>query len=113
MNGAYVRAATVGDLMTAQVLAARLEAEGIPARLHGEALGPYRLTVGHLAATEVWVPDTDLDHAAEVLLAAEIDGVLGESDADPEGGGSLRVPAAAVALLILAFLAWRITAWIG
>ena len=78
----YVRLATVGDLTTARVLAARLEAEGIEVRIHSEALGPYPVTVGHLAETELWIMQDRIDEAAAILLDAEVNVAL--APADPE-----------------------------
>lgn len=116
----FIRLATVSDLVTARVLAARLESEGIEVRLHGESLGPYRLTVGHWALTELWVPSDRLDEAQRVMLAAEVDaalGVVAATDGDPgERVGSLdddepSIPVGvlmAVALVLVAALIGRL-----
>jgi hypothetical protein len=69
----FIEAATVGDPIAAHVLAARLDAEGIETRLSGEALGPYRLTVGAWATTRIMVRASDFDDALLVLLAADVD----------------------------------------
>jgi hypothetical protein len=65
--GPFSLLATVGDLATAQLYAARLRAEGIESRLLGESLGPYRLTVGEMAETQVWVPEGRLTEARRLL----------------------------------------------
>jgi hypothetical protein len=51
----------IGDPNEANLLAAQLRAEGIPAHLHGESSGPYPVGVGGLAEVEIWV---DADHMA-------------------------------------------------
>ena len=60
----------------AQVLAARLESEGIDARLSGAIGNPYGLTVGDMARVDVFVPEDQLDDAKYVLLADEVDATL-------------------------------------
>ena len=79
MSAQLVLLARVSDPATAQLLAARLESEGIQVRMHGEWMGPYRLTVGAMAETELWVPEDDIDISRTVMMAAEIDEALGES----------------------------------
>ncbi len=54
--------------MEAQVVKGRLESEGIPAIIRGEALGAiYGLTVGTLAETSVLVPAALVDKAEAIL----------------------------------------------
>jgi len=65
----------VAGAFRAQVLAARLESEGIDARLVGAA-NPYRLTVGDMARVDVYVHEDQLDDAKYVLLADEVDATL-------------------------------------
>jgi hypothetical protein len=60
----------------AEVLAARLRSEGIDARLQGALSNPYGLTVGDMARIDVYVPEDQLDDAAYVLLADEVDATL-------------------------------------
>jgi hypothetical protein len=62
--------ATFVDLSSAQLFVARLEAAGIRAHLRGEALGPYRLSFGAMAATQVWVARKDMVRARELLRQA-------------------------------------------
>lgn len=108
-RGRFVCVAKVGDPTTAQILAARLESEGIEARVHGEALGPYRLTVGEMAVAEVWVVEDRLDEARTVVLDSEVSAAL----ADVEGGGvpdwpiEARILATAVAIFLVAVVAIR------
>ena len=78
--------------MTARLLVARLQAEGIDARVHGDGLGPYRLTVGELATTEIWVAEDQVPEAREVMLAAEIRAL------DPVAVPERRVPMPAIVL---------------
>ncbi len=54
--------------MEAQIVAGRLESEGIPTILQGEAVGTiYGLTTGNLARTVVLVPAPLADRAAAIL----------------------------------------------
>ncbi|MGD2051540.1 MAG: DUF2007 domain-containing protein [Acidimicrobiia bacterium] len=108
----FVRATTVGDLVSGQVLAARLRSEGIEVRLHSEALGPYPTTVGGLAATELWVPQDRLEEAAQILLDSEVRNAL--APAEPEREPRLpppletRVVAAVVGVILLVLWLLRI-----
>jgi hypothetical protein len=71
--------------MEAVVVAGRLQSEGIPAIIRGEALGAiYGLTYGSLAATAVLVPKLLADKAQEIL-AAEVEWDA-ESDTENEAG---------------------------
>lgn len=72
----FVRLTTVGNLNVARILAARLDSEGIAVRIHGAPLGPYPVTVGSMAETQLWVPIDRLAEASEVLLDAEMNDVL-------------------------------------
>lgn len=81
----FVRLATVGDVTTARICAALLETEGIDVRVHGEALGPYPMTIGRFAETELWVPESRMAEARRVMLEAEVDAVLGAADEPAEG----------------------------
>ena len=86
----FVRIATVSDLATGQVLAARLRAEEIEVRLHSEALGPYPVTVGHLAEAELWVPSDRMAEAGKILLDAEVRDAI--APAEPEHSSRAVVP---------------------
>jgi hypothetical protein len=66
----------VAGAFRAQVLAARLESEGIDAQLRGALASPYGLTVGDMARIDVYVPEDQLDDARYVLLADEVDATL-------------------------------------
>jgi hypothetical protein len=66
----------VAGAFRAQVLAARLESEGIDAQLRGALAGPYGLTMGDMARVDVFVPEDQLDDAKYVLLADEVDATL-------------------------------------
>lgn len=59
--------ATLADPAAADLCAALLRSAGIDSRLRGESLGPYRLTVGSMAATQVWVRAADLQDARDVI----------------------------------------------
>ena len=66
----------VAGAFRAQVLAARLESEGIDAQLRGALANPYGLTVGDMARVDVYVPEDQLADARYVLLADEVDDAL-------------------------------------
>ncbi len=60
------------NLMEAYVVKGRLESEGIPALIRGEAVGAiYGLTAGSLAVVKVLVPAPLVDQALTLLLDAE------------------------------------------
>jgi hypothetical protein len=56
--------------LEAEIVAGRLQSEGIPAFIRGEALGPiYGLTTGGLAASVVLVPAPLAEKALDILYA--------------------------------------------
>jgi hypothetical protein len=59
---------TVNSAFHAQVIAARLGADGIPTRLRGSLDGPYPL-----GDVSVWVASEDAESAQELLLADEVE----------------------------------------
>ena len=67
MEDKYVCVAKVPDVNEARVIAARLETEGVNTRLHGEPMGPFPMTIGRLAETELWVKAEHRPTAAIVL----------------------------------------------
>lgn len=81
-RGRFIKVATVGDITAGNVLAARLRSEGIEVRVHSPALGPYPMTVGDLAETELWVLSDRVEEAASVLLDAEVKDAIGAFDPD-------------------------------
>ncbi len=111
----FVRLTTVGDLTTARVLAARLVSEGIETRLHGDALGPYPMTVGALAETQIWVLSDRIEEASRLLLDAEVNDALGfidhgALDTDDSTDGAISGDRPRVRGLSMP---WRITASIA
>jgi hypothetical protein len=104
--------ATLSDPAAAELCAALLRSEGIESHLRGESLGPYRLTIGAMAATQVWVPLTHLEEARCLIHQAR----LGEVDL-PELEG-YQVPgrpgagwgglATALAVLLAALAVWLV-----
>jgi len=108
-HGRYVKLATVGDLLTARVLAARLEAEGIEVRLHSESFGPYPVTVGRLAEAELWIMNDRVEDARTILLDAEVNAALGPADPDappPSRGLPFEFRLAALGLGIVIITLW-------
>lgn len=103
----FVLLATLPDPAAAELCAARLRSEGIESRLRGESLGPYRLTIGAMAATQIWVPLSRRDEARALIEEAN----LGEVDLPPCPAEATPPPAtlrwavlAGAALLLLAAL---------
>jgi len=104
----FVKLATLGDINSARVCAALLQSAGIEVRLRGEALGPYPVTVGQMAITELWVPQPDFDDAVELMVEAEVDHVLMPEErrgavADPEAL-PMRVLAAVILFIVAAMV---------
>jgi hypothetical protein len=79
-QGRFVKLATVGTLTEGQVLAARLKAEGIEVRVHSQSFGPYPLTVGEMAETELWVMSDRLSEASTIMLDAEVNTALSPAE---------------------------------
>ena len=73
MSDRYVCVARLPDLQTAQVAAAHLDSEGVATRLHGEALGPFPMTIGRFAETHLWVLCDQRELAEDILEELEID----------------------------------------
>ncbi len=80
----FVPLATVGDMTAARVLAARLQSEGIEVRVHSQAFGPYPVTVGEMAETELWVLSDRVEEASRILLDAEVNDAIYDADPDAE-----------------------------
>ena len=78
----FVPLTTVGDVATAHLMAARLESEGIEVRVHGFSMGPYPMTVGELAETELWVLNDKVEEASTILLDAEVNHALGKVESE-------------------------------
>lgn len=98
----FVPVTRVGDLSRARILAALLEAEGIEVRIHSESLGPYPVTVGALATSELWVPSDRVSDASRVLLDAEVHDAVGFDPSDEE---DTRVPLLELRLVAAVLLA--------
>jgi hypothetical protein len=101
-----LRLTQVHGSFAARVLLARLTDEGIDARLRGAIDSPYRFTVGDMARVEVFVPEDQLDDAAYVLLANEVEDAtaLPEPHA-PAGSGYRWVAALVLAAIVIAAFA--------
>lgn len=67
MSDGFACVATVADLNLANVAAARLQSEGLKVRVHGEATGPFPVTIGRLAEAQLWVRADDARQAVAVL----------------------------------------------
>ena len=90
-----VRLATVNNSFHARVIAARIGAEGIVTQLRGNLDGPYPVGDVH-----VFVEETDLPTAQELLMADEV-----ESAFDDEGEAVLDAGTPQLWLVLAAILA--------
>jgi hypothetical protein len=72
--------------INAESIVTSLRGRGIPARSHGEAVGPiYGLTLDGLGEVSIFVPEEYLEEAKSVLAAGEHgDLLLSDSDATDE-----------------------------
>ncbi|HUU61458.1 MAG TPA: hypothetical protein VMX37_03640 [Acidimicrobiia bacterium] len=105
----FVLLATLSDPAAADLCAALLRSDGIDSRLRGESLGPYRLTIGEMAATQVWVPLSRLEDARSLVLQ----GHLGDIElADPEewapdpSATRPNLPAVLLGALVIGLALW-------
>jgi hypothetical protein len=99
----------VGDLNAARILSARLQAEDINAVVRGEPTGPYPVTVGSMAVTEILVPASELEVARGVLqeLVKESAAIEVESaGSGPSPRRSTSVVWWIVAVLLLVWIVW-------
>jgi hypothetical protein len=82
------------NLMEAYVVKGRLESEGIPALIRGEALAAiYGLTAGNLAAAKVLTPAPLAEKAIAILSGEEIEiETIEEASAEEEDGFARRKP---------------------
>lgn len=97
--------ARFGDEASARVAAAVLESSGISTRLHGEALGPYKMTIGEMAVTEIWIDSEDLDDAVEILTISEIDHTLSPAVRSGAVADPLNLPMRVIAGIMAIVLA--------
>ena len=111
--GHFVKVATVGDITAGNVLAARLRSEGIEVRVHSPALGPYPVTVGDMALSEIWVLEDRIDDASQILLDIEAKSVVGFDEEftpseRPTQSLEIRTLAAIVAAIIAVLFVLRL-----
>lgn len=102
----FVHVATVGDLVEGRVIAARLEAEGIEVRLHSPAFGPYPVTVGQMAETEIWVMSDRVRDASEILLDAEVNTALAPVESGIRPGLPLEIRLVALVVAAVVGTLW-------
>ena len=98
----FVPLTRLGDLTLARLYAARLRAEGIEVRVHSEALGPYPMTVGQMAQSELWVPEDRIEEASTILLDVETKEALGgeRRGAGRDSPFQLRLAAAGIVVVL-------------
>jgi Putative prokaryotic signal transducing protein len=109
----FERLATVGSVAVANVLAARLRAEGIEVRVHSAALGPYPVTVGELARSELWVLSDRMAEATEIMLDADTRNALAPAEPDyvePRSGlpPEVRLLAIVVGVIVVVLVVARL-----
>lgn len=109
----YTLLTKVGDLASANIMAARLRAEGIEARVHSPSLGPYPVTVGDMALSEIWVMEDRLEDASQILLDIEAKSVVGFDEEytpseRPTPPLQIRTVAAVVAVFIAVLFVLRL-----
>ena len=87
---------TVSSSFQAQVIAARLGADGIVTELRGAVGGPY--PIGDVA---VYVADDGLESARELLLADEVEASFDATEEDAPPASSVWVALVAAAMLLV------------
>jgi hypothetical protein len=79
MTDGAVRVYASGDSFAGELMKGRLETEGIPVMIKGEAEGPYRMGPVYL-----WVPES-FEAQARAVIDAVLSGAFAlEEDAEPE-----------------------------
>ena len=77
---------TASGQIEAEQVRAFLEASGIPSALRGESLTKtHGVTVSELGRVDVWVAETDADHAVDLLASVERGDLQLSEDEDPGG----------------------------
>jgi Putative prokaryotic signal transducing protein len=79
MSDRAVRVYASGDSFAGELMKGRLETEGIPVMIKGEAEGPYRMGPVYL-----WVPEAYETQAKAVIDAVQSGAFALEEDAEPE-----------------------------
>ena len=74
----------------------------------GESLGPYPVTVGRMAVTQIWVPESTLERARELMLETEIEHALGTEVRGGTIANTETLPIRVVALALAGVLAWAV-----
>lgn len=111
----FVLLGTAADPAAADLCASLLRSAGIDSRLRGESLGPYRLTIGDMALTQVWVPLSRLEDARSLVFESEVPGLEPPPTAGPPRPASGRGPswsplALAAGAALLALTLWLVLA---
>jgi hypothetical protein len=101
------RLVSLQGVFRANVVAARLGAEGFDVELRGALDAPYGLTVGDLARVDVYVPGDQIEAASLVLLVDEVDEVEDRLDDDrpPTAPRHHLVARVALVLVVLVLIA--------
>ena len=87
LDDELVHLRTVNNSFHARVIAARLGADGIPTQLKGSLDGPYPF-----GTVSVWVAPEDVESAAELLLADEVEAAFDLPEAGEPWEGNARRP---------------------
>jgi len=110
------RLVSLQGVFRANVVAARLGAEGFDVELRGALDAPYGLTVGDLARVDVYVPGDQIEAASLVLLVDEVDEVDERFDDDrppatPRHRAAGRIAAALVLFVVIAGPIAQVLRW--
>jgi hypothetical protein len=110
------RLVSLQGVFRANVVAARLGAEGFDVELRGALDAPYGLTVGDLARVDVYVPGDQIEAASLVLLVDEVDEVEERLDDDRPPTVSRhhavgRIAAALVLFIVIAGPIAQVLRW--
>ena len=93
--------ATLPGAFHAQVVAARLGADGVVTELRGAVGGPLPVT----GEVEVWVPVADFELARDLFAT----GPLAVDDDDRDGGRALRSRRFMTVAVVVVAVAWLVT----
>jgi hypothetical protein len=108
----FVLLATASEPAVADVCAALLRSADIEAHLRGESLGPYRLTIGDMATTQIWVRLSRLEEARALVFEGDVRGLEPPGARQPPNpsppGARWSPQAVLLGALLLAAVLWLV-----